>query len=201
MVCRTVKFPRKVYKEWTCPVRGNSFVFPTMCLLIFVIFAVDKDGADSRTLGKVLLWAAAPLQLLVCVRILSQWMYYLRNEDHVSVLWLAVPLCNVFAATAYLAVYPTSTPNTYSPAQLWMGFAVLLFVALYPTALHRAIMGHNQVMEDRATHWLLAAAPAALAVGWQEVYGSFQLTVPFVVLYFGALALIACFLYGIYPMR
>ena len=116
-------------------------------------------------------------------------------------LWLAVPLCNVFAATAYVSVYPSaSVPNTYSAAQLWMGFAVLLFAALYPTSLHRAIMGHNQVMEDRATHWLLAAAPAALAIGWQVLYGA-DLTVPFVVLYFGALALTTCFLYGIYPMR
>lgn len=76
-------------------------------------------------------------------------MYYLRNEDHVSVMWLAVPLSNVFAATAYTAVYPSSKDITGSAAQVWMGFAVLLFVALYPAALQRAIMGHNQVCDGR----------------------------------------------------
>jgi Voltage-dependent anion channel len=189
-----------VYKEWTCPIRSNTYVFPTICLLLFVHFAADKDGADSLDLAKALFWIAAPLQLLISVRILSQWMYYLRNDDHVSVLWLAVPLCNVFAATAYQVAYP-SFSITGSAAQLWMGFAALLFIALYPIALHRAIMGHNQVMEDRSTHWLLAAAPAALAIAWQSLYGATGLTIVFVSLYFGGLVMLACLLYGIYPMR
>lgn len=205
---RVLMYPKKVYKEWTCPIRCNAFLYPTICLLLFVHFAADPDGADSRPLAKALFWIAAPLQLLVCVRILSQWMYYLRHDDHVSVAWLAVPLSNVFAATAYTAVYPSiSRPITASAAQVWMGFAVLLFLALYPMALNRAIMGHNQVMEDRATHWLLAAAPAVLAVGWQSLYGSSfygsfaWLTTAFGSLYFGSLVLLACFIYGIYPMR
>lgn len=75
-------FPRKVYKEWTCPINSNTFLFPTICILFFVHFANEKDGGDSRVLAKVLFWAAAPLQLLICVCILSQWMYYLRHEDH-----------------------------------------------------------------------------------------------------------------------
>ena len=200
-------YPRKIYKEWTNPIHSNAYVFPLICLLLFVHFALDADGADSRGLAKALFWIAAPLQLLTCVRILSQWIYYLRHEDHVSVLWLAVPLSNVLAALAYTAAYPATRSVTGSTAQLWMGFAVLMFVALYPVSVQRAIMGHNQVMEERATHWLLCAAPAVLAVGWQRLYGgsaaadAFGLTTVFVSLYFGALALLAMLIYGIYPMR
>lgn len=193
-------YPRKVYKEWTCPISCNAFLFPTICLLLFVHFALDKDGGNSAVLAKVLFWGAAPLQLLFCVRILSQWMYYLRHEDHVSVVWLAVPLSNVFAAAAYDVIYPPMAAAG-SASQLWMGFAVLLFLALFPVTLYRTILGHNQVVEERSTHWMLAAAPAALATGWQVLYGGPELTSTFVSLYFGSVVLLACLLYGIYPMR
>lgn len=79
-----------------------------------------------------------------------------------------------------------------------MGFAMLLFFALYPVLLYRVTLGANQD-GTRSFHWMLVAAPVILGAAWHfTVSASGEL---FVALYFGALNLFAVFLYGIWPMR
>jgi len=69
-----------LWKEWTCPIRSCTFVFPTLCLLVFVHFAL---AAGHPRLAEALFWIAAPLQLLLSVVIASQWVYYLKDFEHV----------------------------------------------------------------------------------------------------------------------
>lgn len=80
---------------------------------------------------------------------------------------------------------------------LWLGFGVLLFLALFPITLYKIVLGHNQD-GSRPAHWLFLAAPAVVGVAWLSLYNGIEV---FTVLYFGALALLPVMAYGIYPMR
>lgn len=82
-----------------------------------------------------------------------------------------------------------------------MGVAVLVFAALYPLTLYKVLLGHNMDAGTRPAHWLLAAAPAILAVGWQAVLSPVAISPVFISLYFGSLFLTACLCYGIWPAR
>lgn len=113
-----------------------------------------------------------------------------------------MPLCNVFAAAAWVANYDAANPALLTTAaQLWMGFALLLFVAVFPIAVNKAILGHNQDVHSRSMHWMLVAAPAVLGLGWQLAVAPGVISPVFTSLYFGSLVLLAVLLYGIYPMR
>ena len=107
-VARIAMFPRKVSKEWVDPVRGPAFLFATMCLLILAaMVSSDPEGSkDSwRRFAKALFWVAAPLQLVMSQFCVANWLLYLRDWEHLSPTWLAVPVANVFGAVAYGAVY------------------------------------------------------------------------------------------------
>ena len=107
-VTRLAIFPRKVWKEWTCPVRGPAFAFATMCLLILASgIMLDKGATDGgwRKVAKALFWAAAPLQLVLSSYAVGHWVFFLHDWEHLAPTWLAVPLTNVFAAIAWAQIY------------------------------------------------------------------------------------------------
>lgn len=90
-------------KEWACPVRCNAFLFATITPLVWIHFALDLNAPK---LAKALFWLFAPLQLAMGGLITSKWMYRLHDFEHLSVMWLAVPLSNVFSAIAWGAIWP-----------------------------------------------------------------------------------------------
>jgi hypothetical protein len=85
-----------------------------------------------------------------------------------------------------------------SAGALWLGFAVLLFLALYPIVIYRMALGHNHD-GMRPSHWLMIAAPVVVALTWhRSVSRDGQVFVP---LYLGALAVLPAMVYGIWPAR
>lgn len=100
-------FPRKVCKEFADPARGPAFLFATMSLLVLAagIMADVPDSEGWARVAKALFWLAAPAQLAASMLAVAHWLLYLREWEHLSPLWLAVPLANVFGALAWAAVY------------------------------------------------------------------------------------------------
>jgi hypothetical protein len=108
-VTRIAMFPKKVYKEWTCPVRSAMFTFPTICLLLAAAGVMADKGVHGGDgwleFATALFWAAAPLQLGISLWVASNWFLWLHDWEHLSPLWLAVPLSNLFAASAWSLIY------------------------------------------------------------------------------------------------
>jgi hypothetical protein len=73
----------------------------------------------------------------------------------------------------------------------------LLFIAIYPLTLYKALLGHN--IEGRPMHWMYLAAPAVIGITWQAVVNSSGEV--FTVLFMGSLAMVPMMCYGIWPLR
>lgn len=120
-------FPRKVCKEFANPACAPSFLFATMCLLLLSagIMADLPTSEGWARVAKALFWIAAPAQLVVSMLAVAHWLLYLREWEHLTPLWLAVPLANLFGALAWAAVYgkvgegahPAPTAAGAMPAQ------------------------------------------------------------------------------------
>lgn len=114
--------------------------------------------------------------------------------------------CYCCASLVYMCGRALHCPMCASPyaefnktaGTLWLGFAVLLFFALYPIILYKISLGHNQD-GSRSFHWFIVAAPCVIAVAWHSVQTNASSL--FIVLYLGSLALTAVLCYGIFPVR
>lgn len=67
-----LKYPKKVHKEWMCPLRGNFFSVPSMILMLLA-YNINGEFDNSEDLAKVLYWIGAVTGIIVAMLIVSGW--------------------------------------------------------------------------------------------------------------------------------
>lgn len=137
------RFPRKVFKEWLCPLRSNAFVIPPATLVLIAFCTTGRfDGA--ATLAKVLYWIGAPATLALSLLLAARWVTEAHSAEHLNPAWLLPPTaCYVCALVA-----PSLDSNYVEAGYLWFAFATAMALPLYVLTFQRALFFNDP--DDRA---------------------------------------------------
>lgn len=150
-----MKHPRKVAKEWMCPLRSNAFVIPAAALVLLAFATFGRfDGAD--TLARVLFWMGAPPTLALALYLAARWVTDPHSAEHLNPAWLLPPVaCLVCAMVA-----PLMDARYAEAGYLWYGFGVALALPLYVITFQRSLLFNEPDDRNRILKWTWVAAPA-----------------------------------------
>eukprot|EP00241_Pyramimonas_parkeae_P004658 CAMPEP_0114246674 /NCGR_PEP_ID=MMETSP0058-20121206/12600_1 /TAXON_ID=36894 /ORGANISM="Pyramimonas parkeae, CCMP726" /LENGTH=909 /DNA_ID=CAMNT_0001359899 /DNA_START=188 /DNA_END=2917 /DNA_ORIENTATION=- len=190
LCARQVLWPKKLCKEWYCPVNSNMLSLP-LILLMLVAWLFEED---SKRAAQVLFWVAAPAHLLLSVALVARWAFRAHDFEHVSPA-LLLPVAGNFVAGLVLPVLRTSEVSHLDfpdLAQLWWGFAFFMWFPLFAITLAKVFLAPNVDPTMRPLLFVWVATPSLAALGGGE-YSQH--------LYFFALAMFAVMMMGFWPHR
>lgn len=171
---KCVLYPQKVIKEWQCPLRGNSFVVPSIILVLFAYLIQDYNIIAAR----VFFWIGAPTSLFVSLLKWGSWIGVRKDMEHVNPAWMVSPV-----SAFVVALVGPGLDNNYLPAmQFWFGFAFLSWLLLSALTFHKTVL--HPPADDRLRPLLAiwVAAPAVMAVAYLSCFRPAQASGDFIFL-------------------
>ncbi|DBA68888.1 TPA: hypothetical protein ACH3X2_013364 [Trebouxia sp. C0005] len=160
-------YPKKVSKEWQCPMRSNSFSIPFMILMLFA-YVMDGQFHHSHKFAQVIFWIGAVGVLMLAFIKVGDWISHRFDVEHVSAAWLVAPVGGPFV----MALVAPAISRAYVEAALFgFGFALIMWLVLFTMTFQRAITAANADDRHRPAMWMWVAAPAIACLAYNSIVG------------------------------
>eukprot|EP00238_Polyblepharides_amylifera_P009541 CAMPEP_0196572832 /NCGR_PEP_ID=MMETSP1081-20130531/2808_1 /TAXON_ID=36882 /ORGANISM="Pyramimonas amylifera, Strain CCMP720" /LENGTH=910 /DNA_ID=CAMNT_0041890289 /DNA_START=61 /DNA_END=2793 /DNA_ORIENTATION=+ len=192
-MARVFMFPKKCWKEWTCPVMFQLHCVPAIGLLFIAMLAEPH----TEVLARVCFWIGAVSNLVISVMMLGRWVFDLRDWEHISPT-LLIPTIGNFLSAAVLPLVSTAEDKDLETAFMWFGFGFFTFLSLFPICLYKALVNSNSDPVMRPILFITVATPATAAAALFAIQGPLWLIKS---LFFFALLLLAVMVFGFWPAR
>lgn len=163
--------PRRVAKEWMCPMRSNVFVVPPLCLVVLAACVAGYSSAWLTT-ARVLFWIGAPAGLAVGLLLAARHVADRRSIEHVSPAWLLPAMGALVAAALGPGLYADDA-DVVEAMWLWMGFGVTMWLLTFAMTWQRVVLNVEADDRQRSLAWAWVAAPALAALAVAALTGDF----------------------------
>jgi tellurite resistance protein TehA-like permease len=173
-LARALVYPRKIAKEWDCPLRSNSFGLITICLMLFSFLIYDEisfsaDEKAPQFIGRYLWWVGAVGHALLTVAKFGEWIGRRLELEHVHVQWMIFPVGLGVAALVGPIVKPFPDDNENSVgnvllARFFYSFAWLMWITLFVVTFFKVVTTHNSDNRIRHGVFIWLAAPCILGM-------------------------------------
>ncbi len=164
--------PRRVAKEWMCPMRSNVFVVPPLCLVVLAACVAGYGSSAWLTTARVLFWIGAPAGLVVGLLLTARHVSDRRSVEHVSPAWLLPAMGALVSAALGPGLYADDA-DVIEAMWLWMGFGVTLWLLTMNMTWQRVVLNVEADDRQRPLAWAWVAAPALAALAVAALTGDF----------------------------
>ena len=171
---RAVWYPRKIMKEWDCPLRSNGFGLITIALMLFSFMIYDEidasvDEEPTQFVGRYFWWIGAVGHALLTVAKFGEWIGRRLEMEHVHAQWMILPVGLGVAALVAPMVKPFPDDNDNAVGNIYIArffysFAFLMWITLFVVTFFKVVTTHNSDNRIRHGVFIWLAAPCVLAL-------------------------------------
>jgi tellurite resistance protein TehA-like permease len=174
---RCLLYPRKILKEWMCPLRSNGFGTISISFMLYAALLYDPLGHDAtnsnekntQDASRIILWLAIVPHAVLSVVKMGEWIGRNLELEHLHAQWMVMPVGLAVAALVgqmigfFGAENENAVGNTFI-ARFFFSFAWLMWITLFVVTFFKTVTTHVNDARLRHGLWMWLAAPCVIGL-------------------------------------